>query len=96
MGRGKMLSVWLMLVLFLIQPVCVQAAAVQAGQTEETDQVTDQLTDELLEELELEEMERFLQEQQQEDDLDISFLELIKSFLSGEKMFDISRIWSWV
>ena len=69
----------------------IQAAGASAGLTEETDQ----LTDELLEELELDEMERFLGEQQ-EDDLDISFGELIKGFLSGEKAYDASRLWSWV
>lgn len=67
----------------------------QAQQTEDTDRVTDELTDELIGELELGEMEQFLSGQQQEDDLDISFGELIKGFLSGEKTFDASRIWSW-
>ncbi|MDD7642697.1 MAG: stage III sporulation protein AE [bacterium] len=70
----------------------IQAADASAGMTEETDQ----MTDELLEELELDEMERFLSEQQGEDDLNISFGELIKGFLSGEETFDVSRIWSWV
>lgn len=70
----------------------IQAADASAEMTEETDQ----MTDELLEELELDEMERFLSEQQGEDDLNISFGELIKGFLSGEEIFDVSRIWSWV
>ena len=69
----------------------IQSTGASAGLTEETDQ----LTDELLEKLELDEMEQFLGEQQ-EDDLDISFGELIKGFLSGEKAYDASRLWSWV
>ena len=42
----------------------IQAADASAEMTEETDQ----MTDELLEELELDEMERFLNKQQQEED----------------------------
>ena len=40
-------------------------------------------------------MERFLS-QQTEDDLDISFGDLIKRFLSGEENVDVSRVWSWI
>lgn len=105
MVRGKRLCVWMVLILFLISPVSVRAAEteqktthIQAedDQTEETDRITDQMTDELMEQLELDDMERFLQEQQQEDELDISFEELIRSFLSGDETFDLSRIWSWI
>ena len=63
-------------------------------QAQETDKLTDQMTDELLDELELDELEHFLT-QQQDGDLDISFGELMKEFLSGEEPFDFSRIWSW-
>ena len=59
------------------------------------DRVTEQLTDELISELELDEMEDFLREQQA-DDLDISFEELLRDFLSGEKTFDASQVWSWI
>ena len=31
-----------------------------------------------------------------EDDMDISFGELMKGFLSGDSTVDVSRIWSWV
>lgn len=74
----------------------LQVEADQTAQTDEIDQTTDQLTDELLEELELDDMERFLQEQQQADDLNISFGELVKGFLSGEKTYDSSQIRSWI
>ena len=57
---------------------------------------TEQLTDGLLQELELGEMEDFLRDQQAENDLDISFTELLKGFLSGEETYDFSRVWSWV
>lgn len=87
--------------------VLVQAAEVEKGtrgqtgdeqaqQTQETDRVTDQMADQFLEELELDEMENFLSEQQQEDDMDISFGELMSGFLSGEQPLDASHIWSWV
>lgn len=103
MGRGKRLCVCLILLL-LLPAVSVQAAettgmqavADEKQQTDETQRLTEQLTDELIEELELDEMEHFLEEQQQEDDLDISFGALIKGFLTGEEAFDFSRIWSWV
>lgn len=88
MSRGKRLCLWLILSLFLLLPVSVPAA--------ETNRSEDQLTDQLLDELELDEMERFLVEQQQEGDPDISFGELVKNFLSGDESFDLSRIWSWV
>lgn len=71
-----------------------QESGGQAQETENADRVTDELTDELLRELDLGEMEQFLSAQQ-EDDLDISFGELIKGFLSGEESFDASQIWSW-
>ena len=83
-GRGKWLCVGLIMILMFFSPVLTKAAD------------TDDLTDELLNELELDEMEDFLQEQQGENDLDISFGELLKSFLSGEQSFDLSHIWSWM
>lgn len=103
MGRGKRLCVCLILLLLLpavsvqaVETTGMQAAADEKQQTDETQRLTEQLTDELIEELELDEMEHFLEEQQQEDDLDISFGALIKGFLTGEEAFDFSRIWSWV
>ena len=110
MGRGKWLGVCLLLILLtpiLPETVLVQAAEVEKGargqagdeqaqQTEETDRITDQMADQFLEELELDEMEHFLSEQQQEDGLDMSFGELMGQFLSGEQSFDFSSIWSWI
>ena len=101
-GWRKKLCAGLMLILLLIQPLPVRAeetthlqASDDRTQAEDTDRITDDLTDELIGELELDEMERFLS-QQAEDDLDISFGDLIKGFLSGEENFDVSRVWSWV
>ena len=108
--REKWPCVWLVLVLFLVllssvsvraaeKNVITDATQTASGETQQkakTDQMVDQIADELLEELELDEMERFLQEQQETDDLDISFGALVKGFLSGDEMFDASRIWSWI
>ena len=102
-GRSKKLCAGLMLILLLIQPLPVRAEETTHPQTsdertqqaEDADRITDDLTDELIGELELDEMERFLS-QQTEDDLDISFGDLIKGFLSGEENVDVSRIWSWI
>lgn len=90
----KRLCAKLLLILLLIQPMPVQAAETEEEAIQ--DQEADQLADELIGELDLDEMERFLSEQQGEDDLDVSFGELIKGFLSGEETFDVSRVWSWV
>lgn len=104
-GRRKKLcaGLGLMLILLLIQPLPVRAEETTHPQTsdertqqaEDADRITDDLTDELIGELELDEMERFLS-QQTEDDLDISFGDLIKRFLSGEENVDVSRVWSWI
>lgn len=72
-----------------------QAHADTDQDMQEKDRLTEQLTDELVSELELDEMEDFLREQQA-DDLDISFKELLGDFLSGEKTFDVSLVWSWI
>lgn len=110
MGRGKWLCACLILTVFFLNPLSVQATdQAQARQQEaetdqaqvrqqeaETEQAADQMVDELLGELQLDEMESFLQDQQQEDELNISFGELIKGFLSGEEAFDWSRVRSWV
>lgn len=110
MGRGKWLCACLILTVLFLHPLSVQATdQAQARQQEaetdqaqvrqqeaETEQAADQMVDELLGELQLDEMESFLQDQQQEDELNISFGELIKGFLSGEEAFDWSRVWSWV
>lgn len=104
--REKWPCVWLVLVLFLVllssvsvraeeKNVITDATQTASGETQQkakTDQMVDQIADELLEELELDEMERFLQEQQETDDLDISFGALVKGFLSGDEMFDASQI----
>lgn len=74
----------------------MRTTAQQAQENESTDSITDQMTDELLKELELDEMEHFISEQQQEDDLDISFGELLQGFLSGEESFDFSAVCAWV
>lgn len=55
----------------------------------------DALTDELLGELELGEMEDFLQEQEGETGLDMSFTKLLKSFLSGGGGVDFGKLWEW-
>lgn len=98
MGRGKWLCACLILTVLFLHPLSVQATdQAQVRQQEaETEQAADQMVDELLGELQLDEMESFLQDQQQEDELNISFGELIKGFLSGEEAFDWSRVWSWV
>lgn len=98
MGRGKWLCACLILAVLFLHPLSVQATdQAQARQQEaETEQAADQMVDELLGELQLDEMESFLQDQQQEDELNISFGELIKVFLSGEEAFDWSRVWFWV
>lgn len=83
-GYRRWLGVILLVVSLFFSPVITWA----------TD--TEQLTDELLTELELDDMESFLQEQQSENDLDISFGGLIKGFLSGEESFEPSRIWDWI
>ncbi|MCI7131381.1 MAG: stage III sporulation protein AE [Lachnospiraceae bacterium] len=74
----------------------MMTTAQQTQENESTDSITDQMTDELLKELNLDEMEHFLSEQQQGDDLNISFGELLQRFLSGEESFDFSVVWSWV
>lgn len=98
MGRGKWLCACLILTVLFLHPLSVQATdQAQVRQQEaDTEQAADQMVDELLGELQLDEMESFLQDQQQEDELNISFGELIKVFLSGEEAFDWSRVWSWV
>ena len=67
-GYRRWLGVILLVVSLFFSPVITWA----------TD--TEQLTDELLTELELDDMESFLQEQQSENDLDISFGGLIKGY----------------
>ena len=93
-GRRKKLCAGLLLILLLMQPLAVRAEETSGpqesdGRTQTED--TDRITDELIGELELDEMEQFLSQQQEEDGLNISFGELIKGFLSGEEHFDISR-----
>ena len=97
MRREKWLWLCLMLVLLAVQITPVKAAETETvtGGGQETDAQL-QVTDEFLGELDLDDMEQFLQEQQGEDDLDISFGELMKGFLSGDSIVDVSRIWSWV
>ena len=97
MRREKWLWLCLMLVLLVVQITPVKAAETETvtGSGQETDAQL-QVTDEFLGELDLDDMEQFLQEQQGEDDLDISFGELMKGFLSGDSTVDVSRIWSWV
>lgn len=96
----KWLCTCLILTVLFLSPSSVQASEAEQAQakqqTEETDQAEDQLVDELLGELQLDEMEDFLREQQQGNEPNISFGELIKGFLSGEEAFDFSRVWSWV
>lgn len=53
------------------------------------------LTDELLDELELGEMEDFLREQEADAGLDMSFTELLKSFVAGEGSADFGQVWEW-
>lgn len=97
MRREKWLWLCLMLVLLVVQITPVKAAETETvtGSGQETDAQL-QVTDEFLGELDLDDMEQFLQEQQGEDDMDISFGELMKGFLSGDSTVDASRIWSWV
>ena len=97
MRREKWLWLCLMLVLLVVQITPVKAAETETvtGSGQETDAQL-QVTDEFLGELDLDDMEQFLQEQQGEDDMDISFGELMKGFLSGDSTVDVSRIWSWV
>lgn len=97
MRREKWLWLCLMLVLLAVQITPVKAAETETvtGSGQETDAQL-QVTDEFLGELDLDDMEQFLQEQQGEDDMDISFGELMKGFLSGDSTVDVSRIWSWV
>ena len=97
MRREKWLWLCLMLVLLAVQITPVKAAETETvtGGGQETDAQL-QVTDEFLGELDLDDMEQFLQEQQGEDDMDISFGELMKGFLSGDSTVDVSRIWSWV
>lgn len=75
----------------------------QAAVEDETDAAVDaeaipdagHLTDELLDELELGEMEDFLQEQGADADLDMSFTELLKSFVSGGNGINFGKVWDW-
>ncbi len=81
----------------------------ETGQTDETagaqetDHTVDaaalpdagKLTDELLDELELGEMEDFLREQEADAGLDMSFTELLKSFVAGEGSADFGQVWEW-
>ena len=97
-GWRKKLCAGLLLILLLIQPLPVRAEEtthLQASDDRTQAEDTDRITDELIGELELDEVERFLS-QQTEDNLDISFGDLIKVFLSGEENFDVSRVWSWI
>lgn len=106
-GSGKWLCAWLVLALWFMCPVIIQAEdtvtdkGIQAPERTQTEAVmsndiTDGLTDELMNELELDEMERFLKEQEQDVDIDLSFTELIRGFLSGNVDVSGERIWSWV
>lgn len=108
MRRNKSrLWVWFMLLFVLMQMQPVQAASLAADEQAAgtvshsadeaaSDRTADELTEELLDELELGGMERFLQEQETEMDLDISFFELLKSFLSGDDDVDFAKVWAWL
>lgn len=108
MRRNKSrLWVWFMLLFVLMQTQPVQAASLAADEQAAgtvsysadeaaSDRTADELTEELLDELELGGMERFLQEQETEMDLDVSFFELLKSFLSGDDDVDFAKVWAWL
>lgn len=108
MRRNKSrLWVWFMLLFVLMQMQPVHAASLAADEQAAgtvsysadeaaSDRTADELTEELLDELELGGMERFLQEQETEMDLDVSFFELLKSFLSGDDDVDFAKVWAWL
>ena len=70
----------------------VMAAGIQVEDTT----ALDDLTDELLGELETDELEDFLQGQQADADMDLSFMQLLKQMLQGDLSPDGQTIWNWL
>ncbi len=92
-GKKNFTALFLLtLILILSFPQGIPAAA-SDGAADGT--LTEELTDELLGELELSELEEFLQEQQDAEP-ELSFLSLIRSFISGDEPFDLSRVCEWI
>lgn len=56
----------------------------------------DGLTDDLLGELQTDDLDDFLQEQSDETDLDISFLQLLQNLLHGDAKPDGQTVWNWL
>ena len=54
----------------------------------------DGLTDDLLGELQTDDLDDFLQEQSDETDLDISFLQLLQNLLHGDAKPDGQTVWN--
>lgn len=70
----------------------VMAAGIQVEDTT----ALDDLTDELLGELETDGLEDFLQGQQADADMDLSFMQLLKQMLQGDLSPDGQTIWNWL
>lgn len=100
-ARKRTLCAWILL-LFLACPIVAQAAEVQAAKTQsvvsqETEaQSQEKITEELIGELELDELDRFIETQESETALDLSFSELFRKLLSGDLEYDSSAVWSWI
>jgi len=56
----------------------------------------DGMTDDLLGELQTDDLDAFLQEQSDETDLDISFLQLLQNLLHGDAKPDGQTVWNWL
>ena len=54
------------------------------------------LTDDLLGELQTDDLDDFLQEQSDETDMDISFLQLLQNLLHGDAKPDGQTVWNWL
>lgn len=100
-ARKRTLCAWILL-LFLVCPIVAQAAEVQAAKTQsvvsqETEaQSQEEITEELIGELELDELDRFIETQESETALDLSFSELFRKLLSGDLEYDSSAVWAWI
>ena len=100
-ARKRTLCAWILL-LFWACPIVAQAAEVQAAKTQsvvsqETEaQSQEKITEELIGELELDELDRFIETQESETALDLSFSELFRKLLSGDLEYDSSAVWSWI
>ncbi|MDD6037481.1 MAG: stage III sporulation protein AE [bacterium] len=61
-----------------------------------SEQHTSDMTEPLLDQLEVADMERFLEQQEETDELQIDFVKMIRQMIAGERPFDMNEITSWI